>query len=73
MVRERQKDGRTSIMQERIYSSRRKGRPQKRWWDDVRKDLQIMRIANWTEKARNKYVEPSGRGVPNPQRTIVSR
>jgi hypothetical protein len=41
------------ILQEKIFSSRRRGRPKLRWLDDVKKDLHIMRVAKWEEKARN--------------------
>jgi hypothetical protein len=42
------------ILQEKIFSSRRRGRPKLRWLDDVKKDLHIMRVTKWKEKARNR-------------------
>jgi hypothetical protein len=42
------------ILWEKIFSSRRKGRPKLRWLDDVKKDLHIMRVTKWEEKARNR-------------------
>jgi hypothetical protein len=35
------------ILQEKIFSSRRRGRPKLRWLDDVKKDLHIMRVTKW--------------------------
>jgi hypothetical protein len=42
------------ILQEKIFSSRRRGRPKLRWLDDVKKDSHIMRVTKWEEKARNR-------------------
>jgi hypothetical protein len=42
------------ILQEKIFSSRRRGRPKLRWLDDVKKDLHIMKVIKWEEKARNR-------------------
>jgi hypothetical protein len=42
------------ILQEKIFSSRRRGRPKLRWLDDVKKDLHIMKVTKWEEKARNR-------------------
>jgi hypothetical protein len=41
---------------------RRKGRPKRRWMEDVLEDLRIMKIKNWKQKAIkreawNKLVE----------------
>lgn len=43
----------------RIYkwkplASRPIGRPKIRWEDDIRKDLQIMRIKNWKKKVLDR-------------------
>jgi hypothetical protein len=42
------------ILQEKIFSSRRRGGPKLRWLDDVKKDLHIMRVTKWEEKVRNR-------------------
>jgi hypothetical protein len=36
------------------YSERRKGRPRKRWLDDVESDLKKMKVKGWKEKMRNR-------------------
>jgi hypothetical protein len=41
------------ILQEKIFSSRRRGGPKLRWLDDVKKDLHVMRVTKWEEKVRN--------------------
>jgi hypothetical protein len=37
-----------------LYVSRLTGRPKNRWEDDVRKDLQTMKIKNWKKSALNR-------------------
>jgi hypothetical protein len=39
------------IMEGRLFTGRRKGRPRLRWMDDVVADLRVMKIKQWTEKA----------------------
>ena len=39
----------TKIYKWKPFASRQIGRPKNRWEDDVRKDLQTMKIKNWRE------------------------
>ena len=39
----------TRIYKWKPFASRQIGRPKNRWEDDVRKDLQTMKIKNWTK------------------------
>ena len=38
----------------KIYSGRRRGRPRKRWIDDLESDLRSLGIRNWKTKARKR-------------------
>jgi hypothetical protein len=38
----------------RLYSKRRKGRPKMRWLDDVESDLKKMEVKGWDEKMRDR-------------------
>jgi hypothetical protein len=42
------------MLKGRLYSKRRKGRPRKRWLDDVESDLMKMKVKGWKEKMRNR-------------------
>jgi hypothetical protein len=42
------------MMEGRLFTGRRKGRPRLRWMDDVVADLRAMRIKQWTEKAEDR-------------------
>ena len=42
------------ILNSKIDSGRRRGRPRKRWIDDLESDLRSLGIRNWKAKARNK-------------------
>jgi hypothetical protein len=42
------------MMEGRLFTGRRKGRPRLRWIDDVVADLRVMRIKQWTEKAEDR-------------------
>jgi hypothetical protein len=44
------------VMYERLYSTKRRGRPKQRWNDDVMKDLKKLNIIGWKEKAKNKVM-----------------
>jgi hypothetical protein len=53
----------TKIYRWKPFASRPKGRPKKRWKDDVRMDLQKMKIKNWKRSVLDR----------NLWRTIVER
>jgi hypothetical protein len=53
----------TIIYKWKPFASRPKGRPKKRWEDDVRMDLQKMKIENWKKSVLDR----------NSWRTIVER
>ena len=42
------------ILNAKIDSGRRRGRPRKRWIDDLESDLRSLGIRNWKAKARNR-------------------
>jgi hypothetical protein len=42
------------MMEGRLFTGRRKGRPCLRWIDNVVADLRAMRIKQWTEKAEDR-------------------
>jgi hypothetical protein len=42
------------MMEGRLFTGRRKGRPRLRWMDDAVADLRAMRIKQWTEKAEDR-------------------
>jgi hypothetical protein len=42
------------MMEGRLFTGRRKGRPRLRWMDDVVADLRVMKIKQWTEKAEDR-------------------
>jgi hypothetical protein len=42
------------MLKGRLYSKRRKGRPKKRWLDDVESDLKKMEVKGWKEKMRDR-------------------
>jgi hypothetical protein len=42
------------MLQGRLYSKRRKGRPGVRWLDDVESDLKKMKVKGLKEKMRNR-------------------
>jgi hypothetical protein len=42
------------MMEGRLFTGRRKGRPRLRWMDNVLADLRAMRIKQWTEKAEDR-------------------
>jgi hypothetical protein len=42
------------MMEGRLFTGRRKGRPRLRWMDDVLADLRAMRIKQWKEKAEDR-------------------
>jgi hypothetical protein len=45
------------VMREKIYTSRKRGRPKVRWLDDVQEDLREVEIEEWE---RNLRIETSG-------------
>jgi hypothetical protein len=44
------------MMREKIYTTRRRGRPKVRWLDDVQKDLRVMGIEGWRGKAQDRHL-----------------
>jgi hypothetical protein len=44
----------TRIYKWKSFASRPIGRPKSRWEDDVRKDLQTMKITNWKKIVLNR-------------------
>ena len=42
------------ILNSNYHSGRRRGRPMKRWIDDLESDLRSLGIRNWKAKARNR-------------------
>jgi hypothetical protein len=42
------------MMEGRLFTGRREGRPRLRWMDDVVADLRAMRIKQWTQKAEDR-------------------
>jgi sorting nexin-29 len=42
------------ILKEKVFATRKRGRPKLRWMDDVLKDLREMQVRGWREKARNR-------------------
>jgi hypothetical protein len=43
-----------SVMREKIYTRRKRGRPKVRWLDDVQEGLREMGIVEWRRKAQNR-------------------
>jgi hypothetical protein len=44
------------VMNEILYSTKRRGRPKQRWIDDDTKDLKKLNIVGWKEKAKNRVI-----------------
>jgi hypothetical protein len=42
------------MLQVRLYSKTRKGRPRMRWLDEVESDLKKMEVKGWKEKKRDR-------------------
>jgi hypothetical protein len=42
------------MMEGRLFTGRRKGRPRLRWMDDVVADLRVMNINQWTEETKDR-------------------
>jgi hypothetical protein len=41
------------ILKDKIHGTKRKGRPRKRWIDDVEQDLRTMGVRIWRTRARD--------------------
>jgi hypothetical protein len=55
------------------FGVRRRGRPRKRWLQDVKDDLRRMRIGKWKEKAGTKYMAANCEGSQSPARAVELR
>jgi hypothetical protein len=42
------------MMEVRLFTGRRRGRPRLRWKDDVVADLKVMKIKQWIEKTKGR-------------------
>jgi hypothetical protein len=42
------------MMEGRLFTARRKGRPNLRWMDDVIADMKAMKIKQWMEKMKDR-------------------
>jgi hypothetical protein len=42
------------MMEGRLFTGRRKGRPRLRWMDDVVAELRIMKVKQWPEKTKDR-------------------
>jgi len=42
------------MMEGRMFTGRRRGRPRLRWMDDVLADLKVMKIKQWMERMKNR-------------------
>ena len=42
------------MLYEKLYATRRRGRPKMRWLDDVSMDLRKMGVSGWRDRARNR-------------------
>jgi hypothetical protein len=42
------------LLNAKMEGGRRRGRPRKRWLDDVERDVNSLGIRNWRLRARNK-------------------
>uniref|UniRef100_A0A8D8QNX5 Craniofacial development protein 2 n=1 Tax=Cacopsylla melanoneura TaxID=428564 RepID=A0A8D8QNX5_9HEMI len=53
---QRMEEGRMpkKILNAKVYSARKKGRPRLRWMDDITKDLQVMRVRGWRDAVNNR-------------------
>ena len=43
-----------TVMREKIYTRRKRGRPKVRWLDDIQEDLREMGIEGWRRKALDR-------------------
>jgi hypothetical protein len=43
-----------NILKDKMHGTKRKGRPRKRWMDDVEQDLKTMGVTGWIKRARDR-------------------
>jgi hypothetical protein len=55
------------ILYEKIYTKRVRGTSKLRWFDDVRKDLRILKVKDWRSTAMDRCLEAVGAGGQGPQ------
>ena len=60
-----------SVMKEKIYTRRKRGRPKVRWLDDVHEDLREIEIEGWRREAQDRPVEASSTGGQGSRRAVA--
>jgi hypothetical protein len=56
-----------------LFGVHRRGRPRKRWLQDVKDDLRRMRIGKWKERTGMKYMVANCEGNQSPPRAVELR